>query len=744
MSSQEEEFLRLLRATFKAEAEEHLQAMSAGLQSLEGTEEAGRPAIVETVYREAHSLKGAARAVNRTDVEQLCQAMETVFASWKRGETRPRAEQVAVLLRAADAAAGAVAAAAEIEPDTLAALVRQIEGAPAAAEGARAAPAAAESAPPPAAAAPPAGPDTVRIPTAKLDQLIRGLEEFLPSKMAAAQRAADLRDLESVLERWQAEWSGVLPRVRSAQSAADRNAAPSHADLLRLLEFADWNHHQLKVLEEKVRALARAAAHDRHEMDKRVGDILESSKKLALLPCRTVFAALPKTVRDICRDQGKEADLIILGGEIEVDKHILEELKDPLTHIVRNCVDHGIEPPELRASRGKPRRGTIRIVISQAEGNKIGIVIEDDGGGIQAGKLRSAAVANGLLSAEEAARLDDRAALHLIFESGVSTSAAVSEISGRGLGLAIVREKTEKLGGTAAVESQVARGTTFRLLIPLTRATYRGIIVQAEGLTFILPTEHMERISRVKREEIGTVENRETLTTGGRPTSLVHLADLLELEHRKAAGPELIPVIVLRSGDRRIALGVDEVLHETEVLVKPLGPPLLRVRNVSAATVLAGGQVVPVLNVADLMKSAGLPRPARAKPPSQPPSGAVKKGSILVVEDSITARMLLKNILEAAGHHVKTAVDGVDALTNLRTEDFDLVVSDVDMPRMNGLDLTARIRADRRMTDLPVILVTALASPADRERGAQVGANAYLVKSSFDQSNLLAAIERLL
>ncbi len=743
MSSQEEEFLKLLRATFQTEAEEHIQAMSSGLLEIEkAADRPARAAVIEKIYREAHSLKGAARAVSQADIEALCQALESVFASWKRGESEPVPAAVAVMLRAVDAASGMLTSEAPVAPESLSALVQDIAAGGAVRQVAAPRKEAAQV-PQSVVAEKSTATETVRIPTAKLDALIREVEDFLPMKMAAGQRSEDLRDLEAVIGRWHEQWAAVFPRLRDLQLSMDRQIAPAPADLHHVIDFVEWNQHCLKLLEEKLAALSRTATHDRHEIYKRVDELLDGSRKLAMIPCQTALNGIPKIVRDLCRDRGKETELVVRGGEVEMDKRILDELKDPLIHIVRNCIDHGIETAEQRTAAGKPPRGVISIEVRQMEGNCAEIVVSDDGCGVDLSKLKSAAITTAALSSDEASRMAPQDAINLIFESGVSTSAAVSEISGRGLGLAIVREKTEKLGGHVTVESQPGKGTTLRMVLPLTRATFRGILVQASAHTFVIPTANMERALLLKRDELKTVENRDTISFEGQPVALVRLSDVLGLEPRRGV-PEIIPAVVLRRGDRRIAFAVDEVLHEAEVLVKPLGPPLVRVRNIAAATVLGGGQVAAILNITDLLESAAKHHgPAtRIETPSHMTES--RKASILVVEDSITSRMLLKNILEAAGHRVKTAVDGVDALTTLRTEEFDLVVSDVDMPRMNGLDLTARIRADKRLADKPVILVTALATTEDRERGVQVGANAYIVKSSFDQSNLLAAVERLM
>jgi two-component system chemotaxis sensor kinase CheA len=328
-----------------------------------------------------------------------------------------------------------------------------------------------------------------------------------------------------------------------------------------------------------------------------------------------------------------------------------------------------------------------------------------------------------------------------MFLSGVSTSPIITEISGRGLGLAIVREKAEKLGGRVAVQTQAGQGTTLQILLPLTLATFRGTLVQAAGQAFVIPTTNIERVGRVRVAEIKTVENNETIALDGRAVALVRLANVLELPAGAATEdePVWLTFVVVTSGEKRIAFGVEAVLGAQEVLVKTLRKPLVRVRNIVGATVLGSGAAVLILNVADLLLSAVKVRPVAKSMPAR----VLERKALLVVEDSITSRMLLKNILESAGYRVRTAVDGLDALSLLKTEPFDGVVSDVEMPRLNGFSLTEKIRADRKLAELPVVLVTALGTQEDRERGVDVGANAYIVKRSFDQSNLLEALRRL-
>jgi two-component system, chemotaxis family, sensor kinase CheA len=737
MDTPDTSFLRQLRATFKVEAAEHLQAITSGLLALEKAPAAAQAELVETVFREAHSLKGGARAVDYLEVERLCQSLEDVFARWRRGESQPTPDTFDRLHASLDAIAAALASGSAVP-------------APAwQARGPAAAPAAAAPrpahAPAVAAEAPAEAAQTVRIAVDKLETRLLEAEEMLTAKLIAAQRVADVRELCGGFAAWRQAWGTVEPQLQGLRRAhaAGTVAGAADADVAALLEFLDWNAQCIKGVEGRTLALDQAVRQDRHAVGKLVDDLLEDSKKLLLLPFSSVSGSFAKVVRDLCRDEGKEADLTIQGGEVEIDKRILEEIKDPLVHLLRNCVDHGIEAPAVRVARGKPARAAIVIAVAQLPGNQVEIAVSDDGGGIDAAGIVRAAVARGVLARDEAAALGDAAARSLIFLPELSTRAAVTQLSGRGLGLAIVREKAEKLGGGVSVASEPGSGTSFRIVLPATQATFRGILVMAGGQLLVVPTLHVERVVRIKREDVKSVEGREAIDLGGQAVALVSLAEVLELP---PAQPQVesesgMPVLVLGSAQQRAAFAVDSVLDEQEVLVKRLGKPLLRVRNVSAATVLGSGRVAPVLHVADLLKSV---RKAGAGLRFTPPAPPVRQGRVLVAEDSITSRLLLKGILEGAGYHVRTAPDGLEAFNLLHAEPFDLLVSDVEMPGLNGFDLTARVRADSRLAQLPVVLVTARESSEDRERGIDAGAHAYLAKSSFDQSDLLATVRRLI
>ncbi len=772
MSTKDDEFLQLLRATFKVEADEHLQAISNGLMALNKipAPQAQRE-IVETVFRAVHSLKGAARAVELTAIEALCQSIESVFASWRQQQGNLPAIALDTLHRTLDTIGSSLAAPAEscgtVAPALVSSLrqsLSQLELSPSYVEPpspfapgtVSAKPAPSKSSPAePVSIAPRAADhivpkETVRVAVAKLELHLLEAEEMLVAKLAAGQRETDLRELAAQLEVWHKAWLALEPDARVLRQAREGGTgeANRHAcsGLPRVLDFFDASLDTLKSIENKAAALAKTAEQDRYSIGKLADGLLEDSKKLLLLPFATISASFPKLVRDLCRDQGKEADLVIQGEEVAIDKHILEEMKDPLVHLLRNSVDHGIESPGDRTRLGKPPRAAITLVVSRLDGNIVQLSLSDDGAGIDIAKVKESALRQGLLSASEADQLSDLAAHAIIFLSKMSTSPTVTQVSGRGLGLPIVREKVEKLGGEVTVESSVGRGTTFRMLIPATRATFRGIIVVAAGRLLVVPTSQVDRVTRVKPVDVQTIEGHETISYEGRTVPLVQLADALELpsvERNPAAHVGGTPVLILGAGNTRIAFAVDAVLEEQEVLVKPLRKPLLRVRNIAAATVLGNGQVAPILNISDLLMSAHAAGAAKARVASRASRTGIVTRSILIAEDSITSRMLLKAILESAGYIVKTAVDGLDAFSQLRAEHFDLLVSDVEMPRLNGFDLTARIRSDSKLSDLPVVLVTALDIREDRERGIDVGANAYISKSGFEQDNLIEAVRRL-
>jgi len=744
MAHTDKELLQKLLATFKVEAEEHVSAISAGLVELETASSPEKQMeTIETVFREAHNLKGAARVVNSEKIEALCQFLESLFARLKSREMALSPEIFDQLHQTVDTLGvqllpGGSETAAANELDLRPPETREPAEAPAERPRTREEKRGLS--------------ETVRVPASKLDSLLRQAEELVPAKATAVQRVAELCEIRQALLLWESEWRKVraqahaLPllngeHVSRGHDPSSNGHAATRSRIAKISSFLSRNESHLGSISQRVSTLAKHLEYDHRALDRRVDDLVEEMKRVSMLPFSALLESFPKLVRDLSRDCGKDTDLTIEGGEIETDRRILEEMKDPIIHLIRNCIDHGIESPKERDETGKPARATIRIAIFPKSADKVEIVVSDDGAGVDIQKVRAAAIRLALISREDAAKMDQQQTASLIFKSGISTSPMITEVSGRGLGLAIVREKAERVGGTVSLETKPGRGTTFRLMLPLTLARFRGIFVRVGESLFVLPTRHVQRVVRLSRDEIKSAENRETIQIDGRAVSAVRLADVLEIAQRSddADPKRKVPVLVVGWAGEQIAFLVDEILDEQEVLVKSLGRQLPRVRNIAGATVVGTGKVLPVLEVADLMQSA-----VRMTPVNSARETVERAKSILVAEDSITARTLLKNILEFAGYKVKAVIDGTEALTALATGGFDLVVSDVEMPRMGGFDLTTRIRADARFSELPVVLVTALDSREDRERGVDAGANAYIVKSGFDQGNLLEVIGRLI
>ena len=771
MNSKHDELLKKLLATFRLEADGHLQNMVAGLLSLEKTPVAEQSALIETIFRAAHSLKGAARAVNLTQIEAVCRSLENVFSATKDGRLVISSDLIDLLLQATDvlerlinindAEAGALKL-------PIATLTRQLEDAltrpphefPVSKPPRKVAPIPADNTPAgsganmTSSAAPTRAPMTVRVSAEKLDMVMRQVEELLLPRLTVGHRVEEIGHAAATLAAWKKQRLQIQPVLRVVDrelthGVRDGNHSLAAHELPKLLKYLDAEQVQMKMLEDQLFRLQQTAAQDQRMLTSMTDSLRQDVKEMQLLPFSSLLKILPRFSRELAREQGKSLEMTIQGSELEMDRHILEEMKDPLIHLVRNCIDHGLETSPARVGKGKPPQGTITIACSQKDSSTVEVLVADDGAGFDIPMMKEAACKLGVVSADEAEQLGEAEAAALAFQSGVTTSPIVTDISGRGLGLAIVHERVEHLGGSIVVKTKPGAGTAFHISLPRALANFRGVLVHASEQLFVIPSMSVERVVRISHQEVLTVENRPTILVDKQPVSLVWLSDVLELPRRAAPveATDDATAVVLGSGLLRVAFLVDEIVGEQEVLVKALARPLTRVRNIAGASVLGSGRVAPVLNTTDLLKSA-VKRPSAAQKFTQPLSPQKdkkeKKQSILVVEDSITSRVLLKNILESAGYRVSTAVDGVEGYTLLKTGSFDLVVSDVEMPRMDGFGLTAQIRAEKQFAGLPVVLVTALESREHRERGIDVGANAYIVKSSFDQSNLLEVIRRLI
>lgn len=760
MDTKDEELIKRLQAIFRVEAEEHIRRFSSLLIELENnkkTTEIGE--LTENIFRETHSLKGAARSVGMKDIEAVCHVLEDIFGKIKKEAINLTAKQFDILHKATDSLIKMIAGSEKKAPGEHRELIKQLrtitgEDEQSVTSGELKKPDAntpeKNNNPVSVLTEEPTEEvhllqeelqiTTVRIPTAVLDQLFLQAEQLVQYKITAEQRTADLMSISDFISSWKTE-------MRKS------GAYHSDGDYQKLRDLLYWNESNLQELDKSITDITQAMEDDQHLLGRMIDDHLDSTKKVLMLPVSTLTEGFPQLVRNLARSQDKEVELIVHGKEIEVDKRIMEELKDPLIHLIRNCIDHGIKKPVERQNLNKSSSGKVILNFNAIESRHLAISISDDGEGIDIEKVRSAAVKAGALTIKSLDKLNAQETLMLIFQSGVSTSPMITDISGRGLGLAIVREKVEKLGGSVSVESSIQNGTTFRLELPLTLSTFRCVLLNTGGQMFAVPTIHVEHAIRINSEDMKTIENRETIMVEGEIIIAANLAKVLEIANtnndirNKKNEPEsdtnFIQLLILAHAGKRIAYIVDDILGEYQIVVKEMGKQLSRVRNISGAAVLGSGKVVPVINVSDLMNSA-MHLSVSGRETREIKTKIAKKYKILVVDDSITSRTLIKNIVETSGYIVETAVDGMDAFAKALRGNFDLIVSDVDMPRMSGFELTAKIRKDKKLSELPVVLVTALESKEDLEHGLDVGANAYIIKSSFDQSNLLEVIKKLL
>jgi two-component system chemotaxis sensor kinase CheA len=492
-------------------------------------------------------------------------------------------------------------------------------------------------------------------------------------------------------------------------------------------------------LRRSVERLSATLAADVRALEQAGAALDQEIRRVRMLPFAGACEGLERVVRDLARAGGKEVELAIEGGEVQIGRLVLEGLKDSLLHLVRNSVDHGIEAPDERRALGKPARATVRVTAA-LRGNSVEIVVADDGRGLDMAVIRDRARQRGVKSPD-----DDREAAQLVFLPGFSTAALVTELSGRGVGLDIVKHAVETLQGQVHLMSETGRGTRAVLMVPLTLATIRAVLVKAAGQLFALPTMHVERLTRANAADLASVEGRDVLLSLGTPVRVALLADVLGLQDAPLPRPaDKALLVVLRSGANQVAFVVEELFAEHEIVVKSLGRRIRRVPHVSGATVLPTGQVALILNASGLVRTAlgRVPRRVVAPAPEAPASGTRRR--VLLVEDSVTTRSLEKSILEAAGYDVLTAADGAEGWRLLQERGADVVVTDVEMPRMDGFSLCETIRASKRFRDLPVVLVTALEHDRDKERGLNAGADAYLPKTAFDQRRLLDTIAQLL
>ncbi len=580
---------------------------------------------------------------------------------------------------------------------------------------------------PPPGAAPAAAPaeprhadKSIRVLSSTLDSLARQLELLSLSEARHARRAREVAATEARSRDVVRQLEQALHALRVADGAEARTSVEGAAARLRLLT-AD------------LRRLARDGQREA-EAHQLAGAVLRDDlRALRMVPAALMLEPLKRAVREVAGRLGKVIEVEVGGGDVRLDRRIADELRDPLLHLVRNAADHGIEPEEARRAAGKPAGGRITVRV-EPRGSRVGLVVEDDGRGLDLGAVKRSAVRRGLLAPEAAARLTDEEAGRLIFVPGFSTATAVTAISGRGVGLDVVQSTVARLGGAVDVTSVPGRSTRFDLELPLTLAATAAILFRVGRDLAALSADVVERVLLLGPGEVGTVAGRATVEVGQVQLPFAWLSQLLGLPAGQPAA-RAQPALVLALGAQRAVVAVDEVLGQQEVVVGALGVRAARAAHLAGASVLDDGRVVGVLNAAELVRRI---QPTALRPVAQAPT------RLVVADDSLTTRAAMKALLELAGYQVAVAADGEEAFALVRDHGAALVVSDVQMPRLDGLGLVRRLKGEPALAAVPVVLVSSLDAPEDRAAGLEAGAAGYLVKREVERGRLLELVRQLL
>lgn len=675
---------------FRDEAAEHLRVLELAFLDLENAGDvAARTDLIDRLFRHAHTLKGDARAVGLDELQSLAQLLEDRLDQLRSHPERIDRAAVSEGLKELDQLRNAfdawkAAAAGESQP------------APAPAgrappdDGEQSASMAAEQGEPEG--------FTVRVPAERLDRLLA-----LAGELRIQQRAGDaaLQQIE-----------GLRTQLEQIGGDDARHAVDAVIDQMLRLE------HRVRRQRTGEQRLSESLDHE--------------IRQSRLLPLMVLAESLRRPVRELADSLGKQVRYQIDVGRVLLDKAVIEALKAPLLHLVRNAVDHGVESPDLRESAGKPREGTLRLTARQ-RGDRVQITLSDDGSGINFAQIRRRVQRLSELDAQGAEALSPEALAEWLFRPGFST-AEVGDVSGRGVGLDVVRDAVHRLHGRVRVDTSVEAGAAFVLTIPVTISTIRILTVYEGGQYYGIPSAAVVRTGRAAEHQLRSVEGVTVLPVDGNPVAWTSLGELLgNAPSRALVRPGSRPYFLLQHGSRRTAVAVEELDEESEVVLKPLGFPLAGMRGVLGGTIRPDGAVQIVLDLVDVQ--------VRQRPDVSAGGVALESPPrILIVDDSPTTRAVLRNLLAAAGYAVRTAVDGVDALEKLKAQRVDLLISDFEMPRLNGPDLTRQVKARYGM---PVILVTGREHSEHRRAGLEAGADAYVVKSTFQGESLLDVVRQL-
>jgi two-component system, chemotaxis family, sensor histidine kinase and response regulator WspE len=726
---------------FRMDAVGQIQALNDGLLALERAPTAAGE--LEACMRAAHSLKGAARIVGLTAGVSVAHAMEDCFVAAQRGTITLRREQIDVLLDGADLL-NRIAATPEADVDrwtgekreevdgylaTLAAVLAERNGtAPSENGGA-----------------------TISIPALPEPSTPAGIEPRGDSERALQVTAEHLNRLlavagESLVEsRWATPFAASLLRLKRLQhdmgNAVDvlREALPTRSLDERVqsaLEDVRRRTNELHGL--LAERLAEVETFDRRSTNL-AQRLYDEALACRMRPFADGVRAFPRMVRDLAHALGKEARLEIVGETTQLDRDILERLDAPLGHLLRNAIDHGIESPQERRAAGKAVEGVVRLEARHTAG-MLQVVVSDDGRGIMPERLRHAVVGRKLTNAETAEKLSEAELLEFLFLPGFSMKGVVTEISGRGVGLDVVQNAVKQVRGTIRVAAEPGKGARFQLLLPLSLSVMRTLIVEVGGERYAFPLAYIVRTVRLPRSEIASSEGRQFFTLAGRSVGLVGAHQILRGGEGTPPGEELA-VVVVGTATEVYGLVADRFLGERDLVVQTLDPRLGKVKDIAAGALMEDGSPVLIVDVDDLLRSVEkLVATGQLTKMQRGEAAARARKRVLVVDDSLTVREVERKLLDNAGYDVEVAVDGMDGLNAVRSGRFDLLVTDVDMPRLDGIELCTLVKNDASLKGLPVMIVSYKDREEDRRRGLEAGADYYLTKGSFHDETLLQAV----
>lgn len=717
--------------------------------------------LLELLMRAAHSIKGAARIVQVEPAVQVSHLLEDYFVAAQKQEIELNSGQIDILLQGVDLLQRIAQQCdrypeewttqhqteVEIFTQTLSNILSQ--QAPPQIQPAVETPP--SSSPPPPTVASDISPTS---PINKSDRGVRVSRENLNRLMGLAG--------ESLVE---ANW--LFPFIDSLQQLRQRqgNLSKTTESLLNQgylheLPSEQITQHQVKLeavrqqsnecyrmLSECLSSLELYVRRSANLSDRLYREVISTQMR----PFADGVSGLPRLMRDLVKQLGKQVKFEIVGKSTQVDRDILERLEVPIVHLLRNAVDHGIELPAERLQAGKPAEGTIRLEATHQAG-MLWITVSDDGRGINLEDLRQSVVRKGLVSAEISDRLTEAELMEFLFLPGFSTASTVTEISGRGVGLDIVRNIVQEVGGVLRARSQQGAGMSFDLQLPLTLSVVRTLLVEINQEVYAFALTRIEQALRIERSQVTRVENRAFVHCEGENIGLISGSQVLGYRESNSLGTQaMLSIIVISdarndpSGNRthRYGVVVDRFLGAKDLVVRPLDPRLGKVQDISAAALLEDGSLVLIIDVEDLVRSIDkrLANEGLAEVETLEKSVTLKQPlRVLVVDDSITVREVERKLLENRGYQVQVAVNGIDAWNAVRTDPFDLVITDVDMPRMNGIELIGRMKQSPKLKSLPVIVVSYKDREEDYIKGLDVGANYYLTKSSFQDDTLLRAV----